>query len=286
MAFVYPNISSDVDPLAPHFGAWRAAGRRALIPYVTAGYPAPGATPEVLDTLARSGADVIELGVPFSDPVADGPTIQRSSQRALEHGVRLVDVLGMVRDFRADHATPVVLFTYLNPLLRWGGERFVAEAAAAGAQGVLVTDLPVGSDAALEEILEASSLSLIRLVAPTTPPRRVAEIARRAQGFLYYVARLGVTGASVDVRQELAAELERLRATTRVPLAVGFGISTPEHAAAVGRMADGVVVGSALIDALDQGGLDDVAELLGGLREALDGLGPLQVPEVLPGDVA
>lgn len=271
MASVSPTTLPDTDPLTARFAAWRTAGRRALIPYLTAGYPSPGDTPALLDAMARAGADVIELGVPFSDPVADGPTIQRASQRALEHGVRMADVLAMLRDFRADHETPVVLFSYLNPLLRFGGARFVEAAAAAGAEGILVTDLPVGSDAALEETLEASPLALIRLVAPTTPPARVTEIARRAQGFIYYVARLGVTGASVDVRQELAAELAALREVTDVPLAVGFGISTPAHAAAVGRVADGVVVGSALIDALDRGGVPAVSAFLGGLREALDG---------------
>jgi tryptophan synthase alpha chain len=258
-----------VDPLAQHFAAWRAAGRTALIPYVTAGYPEPSMTDGLLDALVRGGADIIELGVPFSDPVADGPTIQRASQRALEQGVTLNWTLDALRRFRARHDTPVVLFSYLNPILGYGVERFVADAAAAGAQGVLLTDLPVGGDDEMEAVFETSSLALIRLVAPTTPPDRVIEIAARAQGFLYYVARLGVTGAGSTMREELTGELDRLRAVTTVPIAVGFGVSTPAHAARLAGSADGVIVGSALIDALDRGGVAAVEELVAAMRSPL-----------------
>jgi tryptophan synthase alpha chain len=248
------------------------SGRRLLIPYITAGYPDPEGTPGLLRALVRAGADVIELGVPFSDPVADGPTIQRSSQRALERGVTLAWVLGVLREFRAGGAdTPVVLFTYLNPVLRFGVDRFVTAAAEAGADGVLITDLPAGADPDLEKTLGDSALAHIRLVAPTTPPVRARELAAGAQGFLYYISRLGVTGATRNLRAELAGEVMALRAAASVPIAVGFGVSTGEQAAALGRIADGVVVGSALIDALDRGGTAAAEALLDELRAGLDG---------------
>jgi tryptophan synthase alpha chain len=237
---------------------------------VTAGYPTPALTRPLLAALVRAGADIIELGIPFSDPVADGPTIQRSSQVALDHGVTPGWVLDVLRDFRHEYSTPVVIFTYVNPVLRHGADTFVAEAAAAGAQGILVTDLPVGADPALEEQLETGPLAHVRLVAPTTPPARAATIARRAQGFLYYISRTGVTGATRDLRRDLAAKVEALRAVSPVPVAVGFGISSPVQAAQVAKVADGVVVGSALIDALDRGGIDEAARFLASLRSAID----------------
>jgi tryptophan synthase alpha chain len=252
------------------FADCRARGRKALIPYITAGYPTPEATPEILEMLVRAGADIIELGVPFSDPVADGPTIQRSSQRALENGVTLNWSLRALQVFRETHSTPVVLFSYLNPILAHGVVRFLEDALGSGADGVLITDLPVGSDSSLEEMFETSDLSLIRLVAPTTSRVRAREVARRAQGFLYYIARTGVTGATASLREGLVRELTELRAVTEVPIAVGFGISTPAQAAEVARVADGVVVGSALINALDLGGIPAAEEFISGLREAID----------------
>jgi tryptophan synthase alpha chain len=273
MASEFPTISSESDPLARSFADWRASGRIALIPYLTAGYPEAAGTARLLEGMVRAGADIIELGIPFSDPVADGPTIQRASMRALENGVNVSWVLDRLREFRSEHDTPVVLFTYLNPLLRYGVDRFIEDAVAAGAQGVLITDLPAGGDPAVERSFELAPLALIRLVAPTTPPARIRVIAERAQGFLYYVARLGVTGAGARLRPELAEEIRALQAASPVPVAVGFGISTAAHAAAVGHAADGVIVGSALIDALDRGGADAMEELLRGMRDALDGLG-------------
>jgi tryptophan synthase alpha chain len=276
--FVSPTISSDAptgtDPLAPYFAAWRERGHRALIPYITAGYPLPADTGPLLAALVRAGADIIELGVPFSDPVADGPTIQRSSQRAIEHGITLDWTLRALADFRREHDTPVVLFTYLNPVLRYGLERFLADAVVAGAQAVLVTDLPVGSDARLEAAFEASRLALVRLVAPTTPAARAAAIARRAQGFLYYISRTGVTGATRQLRATLSDEIAALRRVSAVPVAVGFGISTPAQAAAVAQLADGVVVGSALIAALDRGGVAEAERFVASLRSAIDATAP------------
>lgn len=261
--------SAALNPFAARFAAWRAAGHTALVPYLTAGFPTPDATLDLLRRYARAGADIIELGVPFSDPVADGPTIQRASQIALDQHASLEWTLAQLRAFRATHDTPVVIFSYLNPVFSYGAERFIAEAIDAGAQGVLLTDLPLDGDAALESALENSPLALIRMIAPSTTPERARAIAARAQGFLYYVARMGVTGARTDIDAGLASGVRELRAHSSVPVCVGFGISTPAQAAAVGGTADGVVVGSALIDAIEAGGPDRAEALLSSLRAAL-----------------
>lgn len=244
-------------------------GTAAFIPYLTHGFPSPEATPRLLRALADAGADVIELGVPFSDPLADGPTIQRASQRALEHGVTLASTLDLVGRM-AGELPPVVLFTYLNPLLRMGVEAFLERAEAAGAAGLLLTDLPVGSHPELEGRLASGRLDLVPLVAPTTEPERIDRIAGDASGFLYYIARLGVTGARAELAADLGSRVEALRRRVRLPVAVGFGISRPEHARAVARVADGVVVGSALIAALGEGESVFV-ELAGRLAEAAHG---------------
>ena len=270
MAFGSPIISSELDPLAPHFDAWRAAGRRALIPYITAGFPSPAATAALLDAIADAGADIIELGVPFSDPVADGPTIQRSSQAALEQGVTLSWTLSALREFRSHRDTPVVVFSYLNPVVGFGVERFVDSAVEAGAAGVLLTDLPVGADESLERVFLESPLALIRLVAPTTTRERVLAIAADAQGFLYYVGRMGVTGARAELRAETLDEVRSLREQVHIPVAVGFGVSTAAQASEIARVADGVVVGSALIDAIERGGPTAAAALLSDMRAAMD----------------
>lgn len=222
--------------------------------------------------LAGAGADVIELGVPFSDPLADGPTIQGSSQSSLDAGGSLNATLDALRHFRrGDEDTPVVLFTYLNPVMRRGVDPFLADALEAGADGVLLTDLPLGEDPELEAAFEASPLDLVRLIAPTTPRERALRIAARAQGFLYYISRTGVTGARSELREGLAAEVAALRAAAAVPVLVGFGISTPAQAAEVAGVADGVVVGSALIDVIRERGEGAAAEFIAALRRALDG---------------
>jgi tryptophan synthase alpha chain len=264
------TTSSDL-VLADAFAAAAADGRAALVPYVTAGHPAGGDTVELLAGLADDGADVLELGIPFSDPLADGPTIQRSSFEAIRAGVDLAWTLDALASFRARRPTPVVLFTYLNPVLRYGPERFLADAHAAGAQGLLLTDLPVGADPALEDLVGGSPLDLIRLVAPTTRPERAREIAAAARGFLYYVSRTGVTGARSELQANLAEEVRQVRALTSVPVAVGFGISTPEQAAVVARVADGVVVGSALVEALAAGGAEEGRRFVRALRAAVEG---------------
>ena len=264
------TTSSERAGVARAFAAARAEGRAVLVPYVTAGHPSLAETPEVLRMLAAEGADVIEFGVPFSDPLADGPTVQRSSFKAIEQGADLPWTLSVLAGFRREHDTPVVLFTYLNPVIHYGLERFLDDAVAAGADAVLLIDLPVGADAQIERAVDESGLDLIRLIAPTTTPERVREVARAARGFLYYVSRTGVTGARQDLSAGLAREVEEVRAVTDVPVAVGFGISTPEQAAAVARIADGVVVGSALVDALDKGGVDAARAFVRALRAAID----------------
>jgi len=246
-------------------------GQAALVPYVTAGHPDSRTTVDLLSALARAGADVLELGVPFSDPLADGPTIQRSSFRSLASGTTVHSVLEDLAAFRSQAGTPVVLFTYLNPVLRYGVDRFLSDARAAGAQGLLITDLPTGADPTLEERIRASGLELVRLLAPTTPPARVPLVATSGSGFLYYISRTGVTGARETLRDGLAEEVSRLREIARLPVAVGFGISTPEQARAVSAVADGVVVGSALIQRLDEGGIHAGADFVASLRSGMDG---------------
>lgn len=256
--------------LADAFARRRAEGRAALVPYVTAGHPGPDVTVEVLRALDDAGADVIELGIPFSDPLADGPTIQRSSFASLSGGTTVSRVLEDLAAFRAERSTPVVLFTYLNPVLCYGLDAFLADATEAGAQGLLLTDLPAGADSELEGRVRASRLDLIRLVAPTTLPARVPEIAAAGSGFLYYISRTGVTGARAELRATLGEEVERIRAAVSLPVAVGFGISTPQQAAIVAAVADGVVVGSALVQALEDGGVDAGRRFVAGLREGMD----------------
>lgn len=262
--------------MTPHtieeaFSARRARGQAALVPYVTAGHPRGDATAEVLRAVADAGGDVLELGIPFSDPLADGPTIQRSSFHSLSQGTTVARVLEALSDFRRSHATPVVLFTYLNPVMRYGVEAFLADATGAGAQGLLVTDLPAGADPELEERITGSGLDLIRLLAPTTPPERIPAVARGGAGFLYYISRTGVTGARTELRQALAEEVGRVRRAVPLPVAVGFGIGTPEQAAAVAAVADGVVVGSALVEALESGGVEAGAAFVASLRQGMDG---------------
>ena len=261
------------DRIGARFAGLAAAGRAGFVPYVTAGYPTLDHTRDLLAGLAELGSDVIELGVPFSDPMADGPTIQRSSQGALDHGTTVDDVFDLLAQLRRNSEVPVVIFSYLNPVYARGVETFVRDAAEAGADGILPTDLPLGADPGLEERLLESPLDLVRLVAPTTDPARVREITRSSQGFVYYIARTGVTGARAALPSRLAREAGAVRAVSPVPVAVGFGVATPEHARAVGRAADAAVVGSALVDRLDEGGVDGALALALELRTALDEAG-------------
>jgi tryptophan synthase alpha chain len=247
----------------------RAEGRTALIPYLTAGYPTIAGSLAALRACADV-ADILEVGVPFSDPLADGPTIQRSTFEALRQGMTLRKTLDLIGE--ADLVRPVVVFSYLNPILSYGIERFLHDAAALGVAGLLLTDLPAGSDPAIDSAVGQSSLDLIRLVAPTTRPERLTQAVTGAAGFIYLVARLGVTGASTALAPDLPGTVAAVRAETTLPVAVGFGISTPAQAATVARLADGVVVGSALVDTLGAQGVGAAADFLRGLREAMDGV--------------
>lgn len=264
MASGLATISSDV--IANVFARLHREGRCAFVPYVTAGHPDPARSVALLQGLEAAGADVIEVGVPFSDPLADGAVIQASSQSALEQGVRFDQVLRIIAD--AGLTAPVVLFSYLNPLLR-GGEDALRRAAQAGASGVLVTDLPLGADAEREAWFARGPLAFIRLVAPTTPDARMRDIGRTGRGFVYLISRLGVTGERTDLPPELPATAKRLRAATSLPICIGFGISKPEQARAVAAIADGVVVGSAIVRAANES-VDAALALAASLRAAID----------------
>ena len=257
------TISSNIDET---FAALRGRSKRALVGYLTAGFPDAERCVDCLRALDDGGADVIELGVPFSDPIADGPVIQASSQRALEMGMTLERTLEMAAT--ASLRAPIVLFSYLNPILAAGPD-VLDRAAAAGVSGILLTDLPVGSDAAREEWLSSGPLSFIRLVAPTTPRERMAEIAKHGSGFVYLISRLGVTGARATAPEGLRETVARLRSATKLPICAGFGISTADQAREVGSIADGVVVGSALVSAAAVSA-DSVLRLTRELRAALD----------------
>ena len=238
--------------IAGRFAELKAAGRKALILFVTAGDPEPALTVPLMHALAESGADILELGVPFSDPMADGPVIQRASERALKHRVGLSDVLGFVSSFRKqDSETPVVLMGYANPIEAMGGERFVGAAAAAGVDGLIVVDYPPEECAAFAAQLQRQGIDPIFLLAPTSSDARVEEVARVGSGFVYYVSLKGVTGAGhLDV-DEVLAKLPRIRAATRLPIGVGFGIRDADSARRIAGQADAVVIASRLIEELD-----------------------------------
>ena len=235
--------------IATTFTALKAQGRKALIPFVTAGDPHPAATVDLLLAMAEAGADVIELGVPFSDPMADGPVIQRAGERALKHGIGLRQVLAYVRAFRAKNSTtPLVLMGYFNPIHMYGVARFIADANEAGVDGLIVVDLPPEHNGELCEPAQAAGLDFIRLTTPTTDDVRLPTVLNGSSGFVYYVSVAGVTGAGAATLEHVEEAVARLRRHTDLPISIGFGIRTPEQAAAIARLADGVVVGSALID--------------------------------------
>lgn len=251
------------------------AGRKALIPFITAGDPNPGLTVALMDALVAGGADILELGVPFSDPMADGPVIQRASERALVHNVGLRDVLAMVADFRQHNATtPVVLMGYLNPVEAMGYAEFAQAARAAGVDGLLTVDCPPEEAEALSLALHAEGLAPIYLIAPTTPADRLAGIARHARGYVYYVSLKGVTGAAnLDVA-EVARRVAAIRTHIQLPIGVGFGIRDGQTARQVADVSDAVVIGSRLVQAVESAPLDQAAAtlqaLLADIRAALD----------------
>lgn len=233
------------------FAALKAAGRTGLIPFVTAGDPAPEHTVALMHALVDAGADVIELGVPFSDPMADGPVIQHASERAIAKGVGLADVLKWVAQFRErDQATPIVLMGYLNPVEIRGFQRFADEATKAGVDGVLLVDCPL-EEAEVLAPLRSAGLKQILLAAPTTAPERMAQLCEAADGFLYYVSFAGITGAGRLSTQDIAARVADIRKRAKAPVAVGFGVKDAQSAKAIGGFADAVVIGSALVERLD-----------------------------------
>jgi len=234
------------------FEQLKSNGEVALVPFITAGDPDLATTEAIVRTLVEAGADLIELGFPFSDPMADGPVIQASSERALVAGTTLAGVLEVVTRVRLHTAVPIVLMGYFNPVFRYGVERFGRDAVAAGVDGVLLVDLPPEESAEVTTSWRSLGLQLITLLAPTTPPERMARLATAAEGYLYYVSMTGVTGAQAVDPTAIAGEVQRLRGMSRVPVAVGFGISTPADAAAVAGFADAVVVGSALVKVIAQ----------------------------------
>lgn len=256
------------------FARLQAAGRKALIPYITAGDPNPGATVGLMHTLVRGGADIIELGVPFSDPMSDGPVIQKAAERALAFGVSLRQVIAMVAEFRQqDSSTPVVLMGYANPMEAMGYETFSTLAAAAGVDGVLTVDLPPEEAAERVAILKQHGIDPIFLLAPTTPGPRVEQIAKLASGYVYYVSLKGVTGAAHLDINNVADKMMQLRHNIALPIGVGFGIRDAESAAAVARVADAVIIGSRIVQELEQGesGLQDrLVAFLSGVRSAVD----------------
>jgi tryptophan synthase alpha chain len=234
------------------FERTRAEGRPALIAYLTAGDPDPSRTAGLVRALERGGADLVELGVPFSDPVADGPVIQRAADRALRAGVTMRKVLEIAREVRAQSEIPLLLFTYLNPTIRYGFEQLAADAAAAGIDGVLLTDLSVEEAETYVTAARAHGLETVFLAAPTSTPRRLELVAKYSSGFVYLVSRTGVTGEQTSVSSAASDLVKRTRAITDLPVAVGFGISTAEQVAEVGALADGVVVGSALVRTIEK----------------------------------
>ncbi|MYZ51105.1 tryptophan synthase subunit alpha [Malikia spinosa] len=263
------------------FQQLQAQGRKALIPYVTAGFPYADITPELLHAMVKAGCDVIELGVPFSDPMADGPVIQKAGERALGFGIGLSQVLAMVREFRQqDATTPVVLMGYANPVERYeikhGQHSFARDAAAAGVDGMLIVDYPPEECEEFAATLKSHGLDLIFLLAPTSTDERMAQVGRIASGYVYYVSLKGVTGAGHLDTDAVEAMLPRIRQHVNTPVGVGFGIRDAATACAVGRSADAVVIGTKLIQLIENEPRERVApvaaEFLGGIRQALDSL--------------
>jgi len=253
------------------FEALRGAARKGVIPFITAGDPSPAATVAIMHALVEGGADLIELGVPFSDPMADGPVIQKASERAIAKGVRAVDVLAFVREFRTrDEHTPVVLMGYLNPVLAFGEQRFFEECVRSGVDGVILPDLPPEEGDSLRAHADAAGVAIVPLLTPTSHEGRMQAALARAGGFAYYVSVNGVTGARAALPEELAERLGVLRALHRLPVAVGFGISTPEQVRALIRHADGVVVGSAIAEKMASGGIEAARAFVGSLVGALE----------------
>jgi len=260
--------------IGERFAALRARGERALVPFITAGDPDLATTQSLALALARSGADLIEIGIPFSDPLGDGPVIQRANERALRSGASLRRVLELVKALRPQLEVPLVLMGYANPILAMGEQSFAEAASAVGVDGVIVVDLPPEEGETLFDALAGAGVDAILLAAPTTQPQRLAMLAGRSRGFLYYVSLTGVTGARSQLARGIQESVRNIRAVSDVPICVGFGVSTPEHVREVGAFADGVVVGSALIEVIQRAGpgqaaADAAADFVAALKAPL-----------------
>ena len=261
-----------VDRIAAVFAATRAEGRAALMPYLTLGYPSPEMTIPLARAVVEAGADILELGIPFSDPLADGPTIQRATYRALQQGMTVARCLEMAAALRREGVgAPFVLMSYCNPIMAYGEEAFCRACQEVGVDGLIVPDLPPEEGEALEALCRARGLALVYLLAPTSTAKRIRRVAERTRGFLYLVSVTGTTGAREHLPPDLADFIRRVRAATEKPLAVGFGISRPEQARALGALADGVIVGSALIQAVEAQGVSGAAAFVADLRRVLNG---------------
>jgi tryptophan synthase alpha chain len=261
--------------IAGRFAELKAAGRKALIPFVTAGDPLKASTVPILHGMVEAGSDILEIGVPFSDPMADGPAIQRSSERALRNGIGLSDVLGLVTSFREkDNRTPVVLMGYANPIEAMGVEKFVAAAKAAGVDGVIVVDYPPEECGPFADLCGKAGIDCIFLLAPTSTDARIREVARAGTGYLYYVSLKGVTGVKTADAADIATHLPRLRAASTLPIAVGFGIKDAESARAISKGADAVIIGTRIVQEIESAGPEHAAArvkaLLIPIRKALD----------------
>ncbi len=255
-----PRMSNRIDQ---KFADLRAVGKKAFIAYMSAGDPSLEATHDLALALERAGTDILELGVPFSDPLADGVVNQLAASRALAAGATVRGVLDAVARLRQSSQIPIVLYTYINPIYRYGFAKFHQDAEAAGVDGLLILDLPPHEDALNAELSHETGLKRIRLIAPTTPPSRIAELTAGASGFVYYVSREGVTGERAEVVSDLSERIAEIRSTTSLPIAVGFGISSPQHVQTVAQAADGVVVGSAIVKRIAEWGKEpDLAQRL------------------------
>ena len=256
--------------LTDKFAALKADGKTAFVTYTMSGDPDPATSLEIMRGLPGAGVDIIELGLPFTDPMADGPSIQKAALRALDAGQTLKGVLAMAAEFRKDdQTTPIILMGYYNPIYSHGVEAFLSDAKAAGIDGLIVVDLPPEEDDELCLPANEAGLHFIRLATPTTDDKRLPAVAENTSGFVYYVSITGITGAAEAEASAVAPEVERIRAQTGLPVCVGFGIKTPERAAEIAKVADGVVVGSAIVDRIGAG--DSVADVLGFVKDLADG---------------
>jgi tryptophan synthase alpha chain len=267
------DVASNSTRISKRFAELRASGELGIVAYIVAGDPSLDASLKYVLALAEAGADIIELGVPFSDPLADGPTIQRGAERALKAGTTLAGVLDLVRRIRVSSQVPLVLFSYYNPILQMGLEKFASAAASAGADGVLVTDLTPEESEDYRRILAGHHLDTVFLGAPTSTDERLAKIAACSSGFLYLISRTGVTGAKDALPDDLPALIRRTRSVTQLPIAVGFGISLPGHVSVLGGLADAAVVGSALVSEIEKaksvdGAATALAERVRSLKDA------------------